>query len=438
MLGYSFKTQSRRNAMQKVWGLLLTVGFIIFGCDKAEQYAALEESCQSDNDCSGANVCMGEICVEPLVVNTGKGRCNNDRDCSGEYICVVGNCVDPDIYSESGGKCALDADCKEGRLCLNGRCEYPMTGSESTGGCKSDGDCKGERICVKAICVFPPTDPGRSSLDAQIYGNGDSSYSTGNSGGSNVPLGGTGPLAGTGGVSIYSGGSYSVPNLPTCGNGIIEGTELCDGANLNGVNCITLGYNSGTLSCDPLTCVFDLSLCTITDAGGIWDGGSIDQGPIDSGTSDGNVSSSQLEQCQNRLATDRINSGFLRSVACEQCICSKCSQQFGYCDAASDRLCWNLFNCSAVTQCASDCCFCGDVCDISSGPNFFQGPCWQQVCLATTGSLDCAGRDDVIAGGSWSECLRDAAAADSPCSSSIALSKCQAANCPMCPNPTCP
>ncbi len=43
----------------------------------------------------------------------------------------------------------------------------------------------------------------------------------------------------------------STPATPTqtCGNNIIEGTEQCEGSNLNGKNCATYGFNSGTLSC---------------------------------------------------------------------------------------------------------------------------------------------------------------------------------------------
>lgn len=35
----------------------------------------------------------------------------------------------------------------------------------------------------------------------------------------------------------------------TYGNGVIEGTEVCDGSNLNGKTCVTQGFSSGTLSC---------------------------------------------------------------------------------------------------------------------------------------------------------------------------------------------
>src|SRR5262249_47622935 len=34
-----------------------------------------------------------------------------------------------------------------------------------------------------------------------------------------------------------------------CGNGVREGNEVCDGADLNGASCGSLGYASGTLAC---------------------------------------------------------------------------------------------------------------------------------------------------------------------------------------------
>ncbi len=50
-------------------------------------------------------------------------------------------------------------------------------------------------------------------------------------------------------------------NGAMCGNGAIDGTEQCDGANLNGFTCEALGNAGGTLQCDPVTCTFDTQLC---------------------------------------------------------------------------------------------------------------------------------------------------------------------------------
>jgi hypothetical protein len=55
----------------------------------------------------------------------------------------------------------------------------------------------------------------------------------------------------------------------TCGNGKVEGQELCDGQDLNHETCATVGdgiYNSGTLLCSD-DCHFDLGMCIGRDAG---------------------------------------------------------------------------------------------------------------------------------------------------------------------------
>jgi len=45
-----------------------------------------------------------------------------------------------------------------------------------------------------------------------------------------------------------------------CGDNIIEGAEECEGVNLNGATCQSLGYESGTLVCD-IACEYDRLAC---------------------------------------------------------------------------------------------------------------------------------------------------------------------------------
>jgi hypothetical protein len=63
-------------------------------------------------------------------------------------------------------------------------------------------------------------------------------------------------------VTVGSGGGGS-----TCGNNTREGTEQCDGADLNSQTCSTLGFTSGTLGCTNM-CAFDTSSCSNTGGGG--------------------------------------------------------------------------------------------------------------------------------------------------------------------------
>ncbi len=47
---------------------------------------------------------------------------------------------------------------------------------------------------------------------------------------------------------------------PVCGDGIVNGSEQCDGVALNGATCVSEGYASGTLACNG-SCVFDTAAC---------------------------------------------------------------------------------------------------------------------------------------------------------------------------------
>ncbi|MCA9685043.1 MAG: hypothetical protein KC457_22865 [Myxococcales bacterium] len=51
----------------------------------------------------------------------------------------------------------------------------------------------------------------------------------------------------------------------SCGNGMVDENEQCDGNDLGGYDCVDLGYVGGTLACDPTSCTFDVSGC-LTEA----------------------------------------------------------------------------------------------------------------------------------------------------------------------------
>lgn len=83
---------------------------------------------------------------------------------------------------------------------------------------------------------------------------------------------GTGANTGTGGVVGGTGtggaaGTQAVaPAATPCGNGMIDQGEDCDGMNLNGATCVSLGFTGGgALSCDPMTCRYQTSLCRMQE-----------------------------------------------------------------------------------------------------------------------------------------------------------------------------
>lgn len=48
---------------------------------------------------------------------------------------------------------------------------------------------------------------------------------------------------------------------PTCGDGVVTGTEICDGTNVGATTCTTLGFGPGTLRCNATCDDFDPSGC---------------------------------------------------------------------------------------------------------------------------------------------------------------------------------
>lgn len=49
-------------------------------------------------------------------------------------------------------------------------------------------------------------------------------------------------------------------DAPECGDGVREGTELCDGADIGGATCVDFGFDRGALACAN-DCTFDLEGC---------------------------------------------------------------------------------------------------------------------------------------------------------------------------------
>lgn len=47
----------------------------------------------------------------------------------------------------------------------------------------------------------------------------------------------------------------------SCGNGVKDGADACDGQDFGGLTCQTLGFKSGTLSCDAATCQLNPATC---------------------------------------------------------------------------------------------------------------------------------------------------------------------------------
>ena len=88
-------------------------------------------------------------------------------------------------------------------------------------------------------------------------------YTVEGSGGNTVSGSGGNVVSGSGGNVVSGSGGNPVDAAPaaTCGNGRIEPGESCDGTNLNGSTCVSLGFAAGTLSCSS-SCQLDAHACS--------------------------------------------------------------------------------------------------------------------------------------------------------------------------------
>ena len=77
------------------------------------------------------------------------------------------------------------------------------------------------------------------------------------------------PSMSSSGTGTMSG---AMTGVQTCGNGVAEGDEQCDGSDLKGMTCATLGMGSASamLKCNT-RCSFDTLMCFA--AGGMSNGG---------------------------------------------------------------------------------------------------------------------------------------------------------------------
>lgn len=123
-------------------------------------------------------------------------------------------------------------------------------------------------VCGLVACTTDVDDPANFTA-GMTQGNGSSSSggtgnaTDGNSSGvadnGNSATSTTGNADGTGANTSSTGGG---DGPASCGNGDIDAGEQCDGANLQGFDCGSLGLGGGTLACDPVMCTFDTSMCT--------------------------------------------------------------------------------------------------------------------------------------------------------------------------------
>ncbi len=151
----------------------------------------------------------------------------------------------------------------------------PTTGPGGDGGGGGDGPVGATTTTTTgsaptgSSAVSTGEGPGGTTVTTVTTGDGGAGSTTTGDGGGTVATttDGPGPTSTVAGV--------------TCGDGEVNGDELCDGDDLNGATCASLGYNgNGTVAC--VDCAFDVGGCVKCGNGDIDPGEDCDDGGVDS------------------------------------------------------------------------------------------------------------------------------------------------------------
>lgn len=199
--------------------------------------------------CGDGNVTSGEECDDS---NLNGATCSNLGLGQGTLACNNDSCT----FDKSG--CEADADvCGDGVVSGTEQCEADNLAGKS---CTSLGYQGGTLACLNGTCMFDTTGckSGPDCGDGLITG--AEQCENGNLDGATcISLGYQ-----TGMLTCSAACLFDVSGCedgPMCGDGQVEGAEQCDQGNLDGSSCSNFGYSGGTLDCDNASCTLDTSEC---------------------------------------------------------------------------------------------------------------------------------------------------------------------------------
>ncbi len=204
----------------------------------------------ADEVCDGASV--GAETCEALGYGAGTLGCS--VDCLGFDTSACGSttCGDGIIAGDEqcegadlGGETCVSLGAAGGTLECNERCEFVVT----------DCDAPASWTCGPGVYGDGFCDCGCGARDADCADGNVTSCEECNFRGSCAE-----DFTGCHGIDATDN-SKCVPS--TCGNGTLEGYEICDGADLDGRDCVSVGFSKGSLGCTS-SCELDTTSCSST------------------------------------------------------------------------------------------------------------------------------------------------------------------------------
>lgn len=235
------------------------------------------EDCSAPSDCQ-SGVCDGGVCQAPSC-DPPDGVINGNEtglDCGG------GSCP----LCPAGQACLLSSDCESAR-CLDGTCaeatcsdgiQNQQEGGVDCGGpcpqrCPDHSSCNTHADCLSGVCAGTCQPP---ACDNNIL---DGQETDVDCGGPDCPPCSAGKSCGaeendaycatgvcgetlTGQAACDAGSSPPCCAKAICGDGVANGSDVCDGDDLGGETCISLGLgDGGVLKCQVGCQAFDTSAC---------------------------------------------------------------------------------------------------------------------------------------------------------------------------------
>lgn len=195
----------------------------------------------------GTLLCIGVTATEPCAELIGTFNIPTD-------LCPL----PPDLHCDRGSVCSLSDECSLGR-CVPDSPDPAQIGQECTDASPVDPVCQTDSLITALLCSsqgeciegVQSCPPGTICGDRRCGSCGD-----------DVPDPILGEQCDNGAGNSDTGRCTTECRNAVCGDGLIrEGVEACDGSNLDGSTCQSLGLRAGTLACAGGCGTFDLSGC---------------------------------------------------------------------------------------------------------------------------------------------------------------------------------
>lgn len=210
-----------------------------------------EQNCECNNGlCLVGLECVNDTCIDPNCT-PGTEFC----ECAEGNLCFMGlECIGGICQSEGGDECTPEAyfHCFDYDVYWFDSCDQPGELKDDcdpdTQNCVNTGDMESYCVSKTGTCDDGVLDPGEDCDGNDLAGQTCQSLGYAD-----------------GDLACTSMCAFDESNCTSCGNGVVDDpAEECDGLDLQQATCESLDFDDGALACLP-NCQYDLGACTSCD-----------------------------------------------------------------------------------------------------------------------------------------------------------------------------